>query len=79
MNTTSTACVFLECESCGDDAEVRVAYPDTTFLLCLRCVPAELRAVAEPLPGLEGLVEDLVGILDEIHPASSAAHAAGRV
>lgn len=76
MNTT-TAPAQLDCESCGLDAEIRVAYLDPTFNLCLRCVPAELRPLAQALPGLEGLVDDVVQLLDEVHPASTSGTTAG--
>ena len=76
MNTT-TAPAQLDCESCGLDAEVRVTYPDTTFTLCLRCVPAELRPRAPALPGLEDLVDDVVQLLDEVHPVPTSGSTAG--
>ena len=75
MNTTA-APAQLGCESCGLDAEVRT-YPDTTFKLCLRCVPAELRPRAEALSGLEDLVDDVVQLLDEVAPGATPGTIAG--
>lgn len=47
----------LACESCGRGADVTLAFPDTTFQLCLRCVPLERRHQVVALPGHEQLVE----------------------
>ncbi len=48
------------CESCGRPAQVTVTYPDTTFLLCVRCVPAELLSTATTLPGVDVQLELLL-------------------
>lgn len=79
MNNTTTASptLMIECESCDRDAEVTITYPDTTFTLCLRCVPAELRPGATALAGLEDLVDDIVQLLDEAHPAPPGETTAG--
>ncbi|MGL5824997.1 MAG: hypothetical protein ACRCYU_09305 [Nocardioides sp.] len=47
----------LACESCGRAADVALPFPDTTFALCLRCVPLGHRAQVVALPGHEQLVE----------------------
>jgi hypothetical protein len=52
------------CESCARAGEVTVAFPDTTFTLCVRCVPAELRPGAVPLPGVSG-AEELLQVLPD--------------
>lgn len=74
---TTTTQLIRDCESCGLEAEVTITYPDTTFTLCLRCVPAELRPRAEALPGLEDLVADVVQLLNEVHPTPAAGTTAG--
>ncbi|MDP3889844.1 hypothetical protein [Nocardioides sp.] len=51
----------LDCESCSRAADVTAAFPDTTFRLCLRCVPAELRPHVIALPGSEQLVDLMLG------------------
>jgi hypothetical protein len=61
MNTTTDQVIEHGtgqlCESCERAGEVTVAFPDTTFILCVRCVPAELRISAVPLtpPSCPGL------------------------
>jgi hypothetical protein len=50
------------CESCERAGEVTVAFPDTIFTLCVRCVSAELRPSAVPLPGVRG-AEELLQVL----------------
>lgn len=56
------------CESCGRPAQATAApgavdfiepYDEITdpFQLCVRCVPVELRATLEAIPGHEDLVE----------------------
>jgi hypothetical protein len=57
------------CESCERAGEVTVAFPDTTFTLCVRCVPAELRPSAVPLPGVPGAE----GLLQVLHTDGGAA------
>lgn len=62
------------CESCCRGAAVTLAFPDTTFTLCLRCVPAERRHQVQALPGCEQLVELMLGRLAaEQIPAPPAA------
>jgi hypothetical protein len=49
------------CESCGRGADATLAFPDTTFTLCLHCVPRdERRHRVVALPGHEQLIERML-------------------
>ncbi|WP_203338597.1 hypothetical protein [Nocardioides limicola] len=59
------------CVSCGRGTDVTLAFPDTTFALCLRCVPIEHRAQVVALPGHEQLVELMLGVLAAREPPAT--------
>lgn len=59
MDTTTPRpgpAVGVACESCGRPGRATLEFPDTTFILCVRCLPAELRARAVPLPAVAAQV-----------------------
>lgn len=69
----------IACESCGRQGQVTLDYPDTTFTLCVRCLPAELRARAVPLPGAADQVElELMLTGEPAEPVQGATSSAER-
>lgn len=66
------------CESCSRGAVVTLAFPDTTFTLCLRCVPVERLDQVQSLPGREQLVEVMLDRLSAAGPPAVAARSTTR-